>query len=73
MTDKKFPLQAYTNMRQKVFVPWYVAEEAYKEYAEEYGARQSLERLAERGGFCAVEISGLLAERCRRLAKLAKK
>ena len=32
-------------------IPWWLAEEAYKFYAEIYGTGQSLERLAERGGF----------------------
>ena len=32
-------------------IPWAVAEIAYRAYAEEYGGDQSLERMAERGGF----------------------
>lgn len=44
-----------------------IAEEAYKEYAETYGADQSFERLCERGGFGWGEIIALLYARCRRL------
>lgn len=49
---KMFPLQ--TDRRATpgpVSIPWSVAEIAYGEYASRYGRGQSLERLAERGGF----------------------
>lgn len=49
---KMFPLQtsrhAPTGPRQ---IPWSVAEIAYGEYSRRYGTGQSLQRLAERGGF----------------------
>ena len=32
-------------------VPWSVAEVAYEAYTARYGHRQSIERMAERGGF----------------------
>lgn len=32
-------------------VPWSIAEQAYSVYSSKYGRGQSLERLAERGGF----------------------
>lgn len=32
-------------------VPWSVAERAYAGYSARYGTQQSMERLAERGGF----------------------
>lgn len=32
-------------------IPWAAAEQAYREYVKHGGAGQSLERLAERGGF----------------------
>lgn len=48
-------------------IPRPVAEEAYKEYAAQYGTRQSLERLEERGGFDWPELATLLFERCERL------
>ena len=37
-------------------VPWWIAERAYREYSRLYGDSQSLERLAERGGFVWAEI-----------------
>jgi len=41
-------------------VPWWLAEEAYRYYAERFGASQSLECLAERGGFGRGELLLLL-------------
>lgn len=40
-------------------IPWAVAEKAYEEYARRYGREQSLERLAERGGFDVWEMDDL--------------
>lgn len=52
MSAKMFPLQTErgspTGPRQ---IPWSIAELAYGEYSKRYGSSQSLERLAERGGF----------------------
>ncbi len=61
-----FPIQ---DTRGDCDVPLVVAEEAYKEYAAQHGARQSLKRLGERGGFGASELAILLYERCKRLEK----
>lgn len=41
-------------------VPWSIAEEAYKVYSGKYGTEQSLERIAERGGFGWSELVWLL-------------
>lgn len=41
-------------------IPWWLAEEAYAFYAKRYGNGQTLERLAERGGFGREELLGLL-------------
>ena len=41
-------------------IPWWLAEEAYAYYASRYGTSQSLERLAERGGFGREELLMLL-------------
>ena len=41
------------------FVPWSVAERIYEAYAKKYGTSQSLERLAERGGFYPEEADAL--------------
>lgn len=44
-------------------VPWGVAEEAYKVYSRRYGTSQSLEHLADRGGFGWSELVMLLQDR----------
>lgn len=59
-----FPIQDNRADRE---VPIPVAEEAYKEYAAQYGTQQSLKCLADRGGFGSSEIAILLYERCKRL------
>lgn len=64
---KSFPLQL-RNLDTSLPLP--VAEEAYKEYVAQYGNQQSLERLAQRGGFGAAEIATLLFERIKRLESL---
>ena len=64
---RRFPLQAYEMCRSLITVPWAYAEEAYKEYSAQFGTSQTLERLAERGGFGASEIVMLLVQRCKRL------
>ena len=50
-------------------VPLEVAQEAYKEYAAQFGTSQSFERLNERGGFGDTELSILLFHRIKRLEK----
>jgi hypothetical protein len=41
-------------------VPWWLAEVAYESYVKSGGRGQSLERLAERGGFGRYELVGLI-------------
>ncbi len=41
-------------------IPWRMAEVVYAEYSRQYGTRQSLERIAERGGFGDEEILDFL-------------
>jgi hypothetical protein len=43
-------------------IPWAVAELAYAGYAARFGRSQSLERLAERGGFGVGEMDALLPD-----------
>ena len=58
---RPFPIQgnsftggpAYTKLST---IPWWLAEEAYAYYSATYGKGQSLERLAERGGFGREEL-----------------
>jgi hypothetical protein len=47
---KRFPIQ------WEGTIPWSVAEVAYQAYAKRFGRHQSLERLAQRGGFSAGEM-----------------
>lgn len=52
-----FPIQAEREAQpHPMRVPWNVAELAYSVYAGRYGRGQSLERLAERGGFAPSEM-----------------
>ena len=72
---KYFPIQAEYGARpHPMQVPWDVAELAYSVYAGLYGkGGQSLERLAERGGFGPSEMDAFLPdwrERCDRIAAL---
>ncbi len=41
-------------------IPWWLAQEAYDYYSSKFGTQQSLERLAERGGFGRAELLMLL-------------
>lgn len=50
-------------------IPEIIAQEAYKEYADQGHGGQSFARLHERGGFSAVEIATLLYERIQRLTQ----
>ena len=59
-----FPIQ---DTRGPDAVPMEVAEEAYKEYAAQFGTSQSLKRMGERGGFGATEIAVLLFQRIKRI------
>ncbi|HEC65955.1 MAG TPA: hypothetical protein ENI23_11740 [bacterium] len=62
---RPFPIQdgpSYRNLEgrlvypQQSKIPWWLAEEAYIYYSAKYGKGQSLERLAERGGFGREEL-----------------
>lgn len=54
-----FPLQRI-GTPGPAWIPWAVAEMAYQSYAAKFGTSQSLERLAERGGFSWSEMDLLL-------------
>ncbi len=69
--DRPFPIQGGYNWgRDKTdrpiihyppcTIPWWLAEEAYRIYSAKFGTSQSLERLAERGGFDRTELIWLL-------------
>lgn len=64
---RPFPIQAEGLRRKPVphypkmsTIPWWLAEIAYEQYCEKYGSQQSLEQLAERGGFGRAELVSLL-------------
>jgi len=66
---RPFPIQAEMSHRnnegifiypKKSSIPWWLAEEAYSFYSSKYGTGQSLERLAERGGFGRIELLMLI-------------
>ncbi len=58
-----FPIQkaarGYKGAAAPLSIPWSVAEKAYGAYASRYGTDQSLERMAERGGFGVEEMDAL--------------
>ena len=58
--DKWFPIQKDRRCSTPGEIPWFIAEAAYKQYAKDYGTKQTLERLAERGGFGWEELLILL-------------
>lgn len=45
---------------EHTWIPWSVAEQAYVGYMKRYGSRQTLERIAERGGFGVRELDLLV-------------
>lgn len=51
---REFPIQNVG------MIPWSVAERAYEVYAMRRGRAQSIERMAERGGFGLGELGDLL-------------
>lgn len=55
MTRDRFPIQG------GLTVSWEAAEQAYKGYVSRFGANQTLERLAERGGFGVLEFIRLFS------------
>jgi len=63
MTGKRFPILSI-GRREYIWsprwIPWVIAEQAYVEYTR-CGHDQSLERIAQRGGFSIDEIDKLLA------------
>jgi len=70
---KLFPIQSSRKYGKPhpTKIPWDVADLAYSVYSAKYGREQSLERLAQRGGFGPGEMDVFLPdwiERCDRLA-----
>ena len=64
--EREFPMQDGPD------IPWSLAEKIYKMYSDLFGGEQSLERLAERGGFGWAEVKAIQEkwdERQRRLGR----
>jgi len=63
---RPFPIQAEPGylgnqeIGRRSAIPWWLAEVAYEHYVKMFGHIQSLERLAERGGFGREELLMLL-------------
>ncbi len=57
---RPFPIQRSGREKPESTIPWWLAEMAYDYYAAKFGTSQSLERLAERGGFGRNELLGLI-------------
>jgi hypothetical protein len=59
--NKMFPIQSQRDaLPHPIMIPWSIAELAYSVYSVKYGRDQSLERLAERGGFGPSEMDTFL-------------
>lgn len=63
--NRPFPIQGTLRSQgnfQPCTIPWWLAEIAYKHYVKLYGGGQSLERMAQRGGFGRTELISLLRQ-----------
>ncbi len=66
-----FPIQSQRGAApHPLQIPWEVAELAYSVYSARYGRSQSLERLAERGGFGPGEMDDFLPDWRDRCSKM---
>lgn len=61
MSQRMFPIQSSCGAApHPTQIPWHIADLAYSVYRANYGSSQSLERLAERGGFGPGEMDMFL-------------
>lgn len=65
--NRPFPIQAELSSgpwgrQEGCSIPWWLAEEAYAHYVRQYGDCQSLQGLANRGGFGRAELLHLLRQ-----------
>jgi len=64
--NRPFPIQGEPgyvgnpDKGQPGFIPWWLAELAYQEYSKQFGTSQSLQKLADRGGFGRKELIFLI-------------
>lgn len=62
---RQFPIQSDHHPHgggKRTFIPWWLAEIAYIQYSKNFGTKQSLETLAQRGGFGRHELLMLLRQ-----------
>ena len=59
-TARRAPVQGVRRIKPPGTIAWAEHELAYAAHAAQYGYRQTAERLAERGGFCWLELIELL-------------
>ena len=57
MNNKRFPM-----INSPIDIDWETAEKIYDLYSKLYGTSQSLERIAERGGFGWDEVENIILE-----------
>ncbi len=58
-----FPIQGSWRIQNQISyctIPWWLAEIAYEHYTKLFGNQQSLQKIAERGGFGRDELLTLL-------------
>lgn len=55
--ERQFPIIGPVH---SMSIPWSVAQKAYEAYCEQFGKQQTLEALAQRGGFSTMEMDVLL-------------
>ncbi len=60
LDTRPFPIQEEGRNKASSTIPWWLAEIAYDYYSSQFGKQQSLERLAERGGFGREELVAFL-------------
>lgn len=71
--NRPFPIQG-NGSAPGGWIPWWLAEIVYAGYSARYGTEQSLERMAERGGFCFGEVGMFLTMNdCKRGTYLYRK
>jgi len=67
--NRPFPIQAEVAIngrwgrRAGCTIPWWLAEAIYEQYEKRFHTGQTLERIAERGGFCREEVLDYLGSR----------
>lgn len=69
--ERRLPIQVGTVAREGIPEP--IARMVYDEYARQYGASQSFERLHQRGGFGVIEALHLLCQRIVFITERTKK